>query len=170
MSLAEQSLGLDRDRGATVSNRTWRSQAEPNATASGGNEEMKLGVIASSLLCLLAISSCSNGSDTAASHGVSTTWYQKGYHFAQLSVAKGVKAGSSDTAINLAKSDEGDRLSWCDSAYAPSGDPAASSRKTYYGVFTNAPSLGIKATTATMRSYSQWIEGCAAGLHTAQRG
>jgi hypothetical protein len=130
---------------------------------------MKPGVIAFSLLCLLAISACSSP-DTARSHGLSTTWYQKGYHFAQLSTAKGMKAASSDTAINFINSDEGDRLSWCDNAYAPSGDPSAPARKEYYGVFTNAPSLGKRATTAAMRSYSQWIEGCAAGLHTAQRG
>ena len=125
---------------------------------------MKLGVIASALLCLLAISSCSN-SDTAGS----ANWYQKGYRFAQLSVAKGAKAGS-DTAINFTKSTEGDRLSWCDNAYAPSGDPSARARKEYYGVFTNAPSLGKAVRAATVRSYSQWIEGCADGLHTAQRG
>jgi hypothetical protein len=130
---------------------------------------MKTGVIASSLLCLLAISSCSSG-DTAASHGLSTTWYQKGYHFAQLSAARGAKAGSSDAAVNFTNSSEGDRLSWCDNAYAPSGDPSASARKVYDGVLTNAPSLGKKATSATMRSYSQWIAGCAAGLHSAQRG
>lgn len=129
---------------------------------------MKLGVIASSLLCLLTISSCSSG-DTAGSHGSSTTWYQKGYHFAQLSVAKGAKAGS-NTAINFTNSNEGDRLSWCDNAYAPSGNPSAPARKEYYGVFTNAPSLGKAARAATVRSYSQWIEGCADGLHTAQRG
>jgi hypothetical protein len=130
---------------------------------------MKPGVIASALLCLLAVSSCSS-SDASGSHGISATWYQKGYHFAQLSVAKGAKAGGSDTAINLTKSTEGDRLSWCDSAYAPSGDPSAPGRKEYYGVFTNAPALGKTATNATMRSYSDWIDGCAAGLHTAQRG
>jgi hypothetical protein len=119
---------------------------------------MKLGLIASSLLCLLAISSCSS-SNPATSHALSATWYQKGYHFAQLSAAKGAKAGS-----------PGDRLSWCDNAYAPSGDPSAAARKDYYGVLTNAPSLGKKATTATIRSYSQWVEGCAAGLHAAQHG
>jgi hypothetical protein len=129
---------------------------------------MKLGVIASSLLCLLAVSSCS-GSGTAGSHGSSTNWYQNGYQFAQLSVAKGAKAGS-DTAINFSKSNEGDRLSWCDNAYAPSGDPSAPARKEYYGVFTNAPLLGKAARAATVRSYSQWIEGCADGLHTAQHG
>ena len=127
---------------------------------------MKLGVIVSSLLCLLTICSCS-GSDTAASHGLPATWYQKGYHFAQISVAKG---GSSDTATNFTNSSEGDRLSWCDNAYAPSGDPSAPARRDYYGVLTDAPSLGKTATKATIRSYSQWIEGCAAGLHTAQRG
>jgi len=129
---------------------------------------MKLGVIASSLLCLLALSSCS-GSDTAGSHASSTNWYRNGYKFAELSVAKGAKAGS-DTAINFSKSSEGDRLSWCDNAYAPSGDPSAPARKEYYGVFTNAPSLGKAERAATVRSYSRWIEGCADGLRTAQRG
>jgi hypothetical protein len=130
---------------------------------------MKLGVIASSLLCLVAISSCSSA-DTAGSHGLSASWYQRGYHFAKLSVAKSAKAGSSDNAINFTKSDEGDRLSWCDNAYAPSGDPSAPARKDYYGVLTNAPSSSRTMTAADARSYSQWIDGCAAGLRTAQRG
>jgi hypothetical protein len=129
---------------------------------------MKLGLIASSLLCLLAISSCSSG-DAAGSHDSSATWYQKGYRFAQLSVAKGAKAGS-DTAVNFTKSSGGDRLSWCDNAYAPSGNPAAPARKEYYGVLTNAPSLGKAEKAANVRSYSQWIEGCVDGLHTARRG
>jgi hypothetical protein len=126
---------------------------------------MKAGVIASALVCLVAVSSCS-GSGTA---GSSTDWYQNGYHFAQLSVAKGAKAGS-DTAVNFSKSSSGDRLSWCGNAYAPAGDPSERARKTYYGVLTNAPSLGKGVRPATARSYNQWIAGCADGLHVAQRG
>lgn len=130
------------------------------------------------ILCLLAIAGCSSGS--AASGGSATSestnaansikgnsnpangWYQKGFQFARQSVAKGQP---SDNASNFVNSNDGDRLTWCDEAYAPGSDPGAPANTQYDGVTTNAPPVGEDK--ASVQAYSKWISGCAAGLLTA---
>jgi hypothetical protein len=132
------------------------------------------------VLCLLAIVGCSSGSAVSGSassrvsssaSAVSTSegngnpadsWYQKGLQFARQSVAKGQP---SDNASNFVNSSDGDRLTWCDEAYAPSSDPGAPANAQYDGVTTNAPPAGED--TASVQAYSQWITGCAAGLRPA---
>jgi hypothetical protein len=81
--------------------------------------------------------------------------------FARQSLAKGQP---SDTASNFVNSNDGDRLAWCDEAYAPGSDPGAPANTQYDGVTTNAPPVGED--TASVQAYSQWISGCAAGLLT----
>src|SRR5271154_4454814 len=118
------------------------------------------------ILCLLAIVGCSSGnaassSGSGSASAVSTSegnsnpadsWYQKGLQFARQSVAKGQP---SDNASNFVNSSDGDRLTWCDEAYAPSADPGAPANVQYDGVTTNAPPAGED--TASVQAYSQWI-------------
>jgi hypothetical protein len=130
------------------------------------------------ILCLLALVGCSSGSGNAASSSASSSasavssskansnpadsWYQKGLQFARQSVAKGQP---SDNAANFVNTSDGDRLTWCDQAYAPGADPGAPANAQYDGVTTNAPPVGEDP--ASVQAYSQWINGCAAGLLTA---
>jgi hypothetical protein len=132
------------------------------------------------ILCLLTIAGCSSGSAASSNASASASgsasavstsegnsnpadsWYQKGLQFARESVAKGQP---SDNASNFVNSSDGDRLTWCDEAYAPSADPGAPANAQYDGVTTNAPPAGED--TASVQAYSQWITGCAAGLRPA---
>lgn len=119
----------------------------------------KARIAAVSVFCLIAIAGCGGGGSTTGGsngHGDSpASWFQKGYHFARESVAKGEP---SDNAAAFAKAGQDNQLSWCNDAYAPIFQPHATARKEYEGVTTNAPPRG-KPTP-----YDQWISGCAAGL------
>ena len=136
------------------------------------SERVQNKIAITGILCLLAAAGCSSSSavssgSTAVSSGGSSSqpsnsWYQKGYQFARQSVAKGQP---SDNAANFVNGSDGDRLAWCNEAYAPSSDPTAPANTEYDDVITNAPATGEDA--ASVKAYSQWISGCGAGLLTA---
>jgi len=125
----------------------------------GGKGLAKVKLGAAFFFCLLSAAGCGGAG------GGSSNWFQNGFQFARNSVAKGEP---SDNASNFVNGSKGDRWTWCDNAYSSTADPGAPARKVYEGVTTNAPAHGNPYTTAEIRTYDQWVSGCAAGLLNAK--